>query len=118
MAHPKVSLRPAQGRAWLCLILAISFLFNPFFAISSSSFGTIVSHLPSFRATAASLELLKFAPREKAPDLLLVESGLPAEFAGTRPDIGEFASTGDTQEFSIPLNFLVGSIWFRPPPAA
>lgn len=63
-------------RKWLWLIVVITLLFNPFFGISSASFGTIVNHLPSFRATVASSELLKFTPLQKVDEQFAVELAL------------------------------------------
>jgi hypothetical protein len=109
--------RPAQGRGLLCLLLAISFLFNPFLSASSSILGTIISHQPSFRATVAASELMKFAPQEKTANLEIPEYALSGSFAFPSPVAGFFSLLGDRQSIAVPGNLLVGNIWFRPPPA-
>ena len=111
-------LRPAQGRGLLCLLLAISFLFNPFLSASSSILGTIISHQPSFRATVAASELMKFAPQEKTANLEIPEYALSGSFAFPSPVVGFFSLLGDRQSIAVPGNLLVGNIWFRPPPVA
>jgi len=115
--HFGIAFRTPQVRSCLCLVLAISFLFNPFLAVASSSFGTSVTHLPSFRATVASSELLKFTPQEKNADLSEAENQLPQKFATVAPAVGLFAFIGVTQVLPVAQNVLLGTIWFRPPPA-
>ena len=111
-------LRPAKRRGLLCLLLAISFLFNPFLSASSSILGTIIRHQPSFRATVAASELMKFAPREKTANLEIPECELSGSFAFPSPAAGFFSLRGDRQSIALPGNLLVGNIWFRPPPVA
>ncbi len=111
---------PLRGREWACLLLAITFLYNPFLAASPAPLGRSVSHLPSFRATLASAEFLKFKPREKfeapsAPECDVV--GLLALAVMTRMSvpISHLASVEDVGPL---YPFFEGSLWFRPPPGA
>jgi hypothetical protein len=108
----------AQWLGWLCLLLAISFLFNPFLATSSSSFGTTVSHLPSFRATVASSELLKFAPKEKAGEFAVSDGDFVSQcdFSTFLPDTS--VQIGVAEQPSAALYSPVAFVWFRPPPVA
>jgi hypothetical protein len=112
-------LGPVPRRSWLCLVLAISFLFNPFWAISASSFGTIVSHLPSFRATVASSELLKFAPQQKIGEHASPECALPCWFglSALTPDTPAQLKLTETQNSAAASLAPSGNVWFRPPPA-
>jgi hypothetical protein len=106
------------GRSWLCLLLAISFLFNPFLAVSASTLGTIVSHLPSFRSTVASSELLKFAPQQKIGEQASPECELPSWFEPyILPQIA-LRQFGKTERSASVLYAPSGNVWFRPPPVA
>src|SRR5262252_2412063 len=101
-------------RSWLCLLLAISFLFNPFLAASTSTFGTIVNHLPSFRATVASSELLKFTPQQKFGHLTSPECEL---WFGLSPlNLDRLELLIETKVPAAARNASSGDIWFRPPP--
>lgn len=109
-------LRRFHRREWLCLLIAVTFLYNPFLAASVSTSGLAVCHMPSFRATAAHSELLKFAPKENSETLVVPECGLvrPANLPASQTsssrrhfDVGE----------KFPRYFEVGNLWFRPPPA-
>jgi len=106
------------GRSWLCLLLAISFLFNPFLAVSVSTLGTIVSHLPSFRATVASSELLKFAPQQKIGERASPECELPSWFEPYILPQVTATQFGKTERSASVLYAPSGNVWFRPPPVA
>jgi len=112
-------LRRIQRSGWLCLLLAISFLFNPFLAASSSSFGTtVISHLPSFRATVASSDLLKFTPKEKVDELPVSDCDVVSEYRF--PVLLSDASRrlSEAEEPAASLYSPVCFVWFRPPPVA
>ena|SRR5262252_1091448 len=103
-------------RSWLCLLLAISFLFNPFLAASTSGYGTIVNHLPSFRATVASSELLKFTPEQKIGEHVSFECELPSWFGLSPLTLDRPALLIETKVPAAARYASSGNIWFRPPP--
>ena len=103
-------------RGWLCLLLVVTFLFNPFLAASTSAFGTIVNHLPSFRATVASSELLKFTPQQKIEQATSFESELPSWFGLPPVTLDGLALFIETRVPSVARYAASGNIWFRPPP--
>ena len=49
----------SKRRSWMCLLLPLLLLCNPFTAMAKSSEAFCLSHPPSYRATIASCELLK-----------------------------------------------------------
>jgi hypothetical protein len=105
-------------RSWLCLLLVVTFLFNPFLAASTHTLGTIVNHLPSFRATVASSELLKFAPQQKIGQLTSPECELPS-WSGLSPlTLDGLALLIETKVPAAARYASFGNIWFRPPPMA
>ena len=102
---------------FVCVALAILFLYNPYLGMASSSSGKLnVQHSLSYRATVGSSELQHFSP----PDARKIFA-TPIAVA--------------TIWLESPLNFLVGQaaevsthhlcayqlvcadLWFRPPPA-
>ena len=100
----------------LCLLIAITFLYNPFLGTTSALGGRTVSHLPSFRATVASLELLKFAPEEKQKTAAAQECEVqaPIVLASVRPE--PTFSAFRASEYR-PVQFVPkGNLFFRPPP--
>lgn len=109
-------LRQLRVRDWLCLLLAITFLYNPFLAASSMIGGQSVSHLPSFRATVASSELLKFKPKEIIDALTIAEAELPSLESMLPPQPSPLAFRNDSNEPVATQYFSVGNLWFRPPP--
>ena len=115
--HAGMKLAPQQGRSWLCLLVAITFLYNPFLATSSCLNGQRVSHLPSFRATVASLELLKFKPEEKSEPAAVPDCDVQAPTVlsplSVETEFGPFEVSEPVRAEFLPT----GNLFFRPPPA-
>ncbi len=112
-----IARQPWSGRGWLCLLLAITFLYNPFLAASSWNSGQSVSHLPSFRATVASSELLRFKPKEKfeslsAPELEVVRTSIVSV-----PEPNAIREIVEAPEPTALQVFREGNLWFRLPPS-
>jgi hypothetical protein len=105
-------------RHLLCLLLALTFLYNPFLGATPSAKYPSVSHPPSFRATVASSELLKFKPKEQG-EIQVVQHqdfALPAvAVASDSNNPVRFAIAGAP---SLVQHLPSGNLWFRPPPVA
>jgi len=110
--------RPACVRNLVCLLLILTFLHNPFLGAATSSQYPSVSHPPSFRATVASSELLKFKPREQG-EIQDVQNGeVILLSAATIPQAENFERC-EIADAPISAHYLfVGNLWFRPPPKA
>jgi len=107
----------SRGRGLLCMLVAITFLYNPFLGTASALGGRSVSHLPSFRATVASLELLKFAPEEKRETPAVQECDVQAP-AVVAPVCPETTFPAFSSSEYRPVQFVPkGNLFFRPPPA-
>jgi hypothetical protein len=109
---------PRRVSAWgvgLCLLLAILFLYNPFFTIYGSPSGLSFRHPLSIRGTLASSELRhslvkEVKPRVEAPreaDLGVLEFSSVPEIGMFLPEVDLLSPTQET---------LCSSLWFRPPP--
>jgi hypothetical protein len=101
--------------AGVCLVLAVLFLYNPFFTIYGSSKVSAVRHPVSFRGTVASSELRRSVLRQAQPKIdALDEASLDAvrppeascPISVALPD----EPSRSTQEA------VLESLWFRPPP--
>ena len=113
--------RVSKRHFWICL-LPLLFLHNPFLTAPDSSGQLSVQHPPSYRATIASAELLKFKnpeglesiaresvnvlDRDRSNAIILVEPRT------------ELARTGDSEDLLPPEQVLSSSLSFRSPPAA
>jgi hypothetical protein len=101
--------------AGLCLILAVLFLYNPFFTIYGSSGVSAVRHPLSFRGTVASSELRCSVVKQVQPKIeVLGEASLDA---AKLPE----ASCPNTvalpdEPLHSPREAVLESLWFRPPP--
>ena len=102
----------------LCLLLVLTFLYNPFLGASSLAPYPSVSHPPSFRATIASSELLKFKPEEQTetPAVQACEFVIFSAVALMGLERSSHLPFLEVPQFSqdVPL----GNLWFRPPPVA
>jgi len=99
----------------VCLLLAVLFLYNPFFTIYGSSGVRSVDHPLSFRGTVASSELRRSLVTQVQPKIdALDEAPLDALM---RPGAccPNLVALPDEPLRSTQEAFLE-SLWFRPPP--
>jgi len=113
-----VPARQVSVRHFFCLLLALTFLYNPFLGASSLAPSPSISHPPSFRATVASAELLKFKPKEHG-ELQIVQKDEVVLLAIVLAADLENSSCLEIAAAPIFVQHLsVGNLWFRPPPVA
>jgi hypothetical protein len=124
MSSPQTTVtEPGASRhPWLCLLLPLLFLCDPFFTVIASSNVLSVHHPPSYRATIASPELLKFSAPEKL--------NVPGTRGSTIPIdcdvLDSVSSLAPQRQFSPHFTrtdervhidpVVIGNLWFRPPP--
>jgi hypothetical protein len=101
----------------LCLALVALLLHNPYLAAPAISGGLNVSHLPSYRATVAASELLRFTPAEgqdvAVPVVLFFSAILqPLQTDRCQPRVNQSQIVPAAQQY------WDASLWFRPPPSA
>jgi len=115
-----VRLEPNRGtfpaRAAVCLLLAVLFLYNPFFTICMSPGpSAVLQRHASYRSTIASSELdcgrFQLSKVHVAPlrTLITTVKVLLQEKDDNRPIPGDEIVRFVTQDFA-------SSLWFRPPP--
>lgn len=106
----------AQRHGWVCLLLALSFLFNPYLMAQGSGGGLNVRHPASHRATVGSSELEKFPPLAGQDSHVFVAHFF-ANLLSFLPNTASRSSLPLGMELLPPQQFLCVSLWFRPPPA-
>ena len=113
-----VSETVTKKHAWICLLLPLLLLCNPFLAMSESSGALSLSHPPSYRAGVASSELLKFKNPESHEGIAVAELAFWEGYTPLKPTLQPCEGYGDTETLLPPVRFLSGNLWFRPPPIA
>jgi hypothetical protein len=103
-------------RAWVCLLLALSFLYNPYLNASGSAGGLKVQHPVSHRATVGSSELEKYSA-PSSPDAHLFVAVFFAKVISSLPSDDSQSVLPQGSERLPSQQFLCASLWFRPPPA-
>lgn len=107
-----------RRNALLCLLLATTFVFNPFFVASASHGFPSFNHLPSYRANVASSELLKFRSEVEVAAILDVASEVLNFVVAPVVQKQAVPRVRPIDEVVIPQVLSIGNIWFRPPPIA
>ena len=102
---------------FVCLTLAILFLYNPYVTLASCPSGKLnVQHSLSYRATLASSELQHFSP----PDARKIFA-TPIAIATTWLESPGNFLAGQATEVSThrlrAYQLVCADLWFRPPPA-
>jgi hypothetical protein len=101
---------------FVCLALAILFLYNPFLALTPSSNVLNVNHSLSYRATVASSELQHFSP----PDARKIFALSVASVLTWLDSPANLVVSRVTKVFPYPacaFEVVCSDLWFRPPPA-
>lgn len=106
----------AQRYGGICLLLAFSFLFNPYLIAPGSQGGVNVRHPASHRATVGASELEKFSPLAGQESHVFVDMSV-AQVVAVLP----FATTQtfllQAPELPPAQQVFCASLWVRPPPA-
>jgi hypothetical protein len=106
----------AKRHAWVCLLLAFLFLYNPYLIASGSGGGLNVQHPASHRATVGSSELERYSPTGDERAHLFVVIFLATFFSFPARAASHFFPI-QRSELQLSQAVLCASLWFRPPPA-
>ena len=115
----KLSSREERPRcyAWLSVLLAVLFLYNPYLMAASSAGGLNICHPASHRATVGSSEL----DRYPSPDTQGIHAFVAVFFSNAfafLPDVSSRLLPFQSPD-SLPTQQVShASLWFRPPPVA
>jgi hypothetical protein len=117
-----LSLRPLREcgihrRGLVCLLLTLSFLFNPYLTALGSGVGMNLRHPASHRATVGSSELEKFSP-QAGQDSFEFAAHFFTDVLSILPNKTSFFFLPVGREHLPRLEFFCANLWFRPPPAA
>jgi len=101
---------------FVCVTLAILFLYNPYLALTPSSSILNVHHSLSYRATVGSSELQHFSPTDARKILALsVATVLSWLDSPANPIVSRVTEISADPARAFEL--VCSDLWFRPPPA-
>jgi hypothetical protein len=106
----------SKRHAWVCLLLAILLLYNPFLMALGSAAGLNVDHPASYRATVASSELEQY-PSFGCQDAYVFVAHFFGQVISFLPDSTSQPFLSQSSELPPPQQILRASLWVRPPPA-
>jgi hypothetical protein len=105
----------AIRHAWICLLLAFLFLYNPYLNAQGSAGGLNVQHPASHRATVGSSELEEYSsPSDQ--DTHLFVAFFFAKVISLLPFTDSQSFLPQGSELPQPRQLFCASLWFRPPP--
>lgn len=111
--HP---IRAHKLSVWLCVLLAVLLLYNPFAALYYSHGTTEVHTLQRNRASVGASELQHFSPVQD--DIPQVDLNLEASLEEVAAPAGTYVARGFEREVEVPQSDIVAKVWSRPPPLA
>lgn len=116
-SHMKGIIVRLGRRQWICLLLGLFLLYNPFFGTPHSGSGLEVCHPASHRATVGASEMQHFTPTDGWGCFLT------APVAQTEIAVALPIPVAETLPVSfllvrLPQQFFGPGLWFRPPPAS
>jgi hypothetical protein len=114
MPDQRHSVQAHQLNVWICVLLAVLILYNPFAALCYSH-GTFEIHtLQRNRATVGSSELQHFSPVQD--DIKQADLNLETNREEVAVPAGSYVARGFEQEVEVPQSDIVSRVWSRPPP--
>ncbi|HYL61068.1 MAG TPA: hypothetical protein VE077_00480 [Candidatus Methylomirabilis sp.] len=105
-----------QRYGWVCLLLALSFLYNPFLMAAASGKGLNVRHSASHRATVGVSELQQLAPMGDERTHLFTHFAVIKVFVAL-PEVSSGIFLPGAKQPLAPQKLFCSNLWFRPPPA-
>src|SRR5450755_1900282 len=105
----------SKRHSWMCSLLPLLLLCNPFTATAKSSEAFSLSHPPSYRATIASSELLKFRNQVSREGIEIADLALCDGFVSFPPTPLRRDAYFDAEILIALGPFPFGNLWFRPP---
>src|ERR1700675_3631061 len=107
--------RGAKRHAWVCLLLAFLFLYNPYLSAPGSVGRLNVEHPASHRATVGSSELERYSPTGNESTHVFVTFFFENFFLFQAHPAAHSLPL-QRAELLLPQRILCASLWFRPPP--
>jgi len=111
------ALAASRQHVWVCLLLTILLLYNPFLAALGSAASLTVHHTGSYRATVGSSEMQQFVSAA-GQDLFDFADSAPMQSYHLVPVLSGLNFIAVPPKLGIAQQFLCASLWFRPPPAS
>ena len=105
-----------QSYGWVCLLLVLSFLYNPFLSTAAAGEGLRVRHCASHRATVGASELQQLAPMGDEATQLVADFVLAEVFVAV-PELSSGFFPPCPKQLIPPQKVFCSNLWFRPPPA-
>src|SRR5450755_2958479 len=99
----------SKRHSWMCSLLPLLLLCNPFTAMAKSSETFSLSHPPSYRATIASSELLKFGNQVSREGIEIADLALCDRFVSFPPTPLRWETYVDAEILMASGPFLFGS---------
>ena len=111
--HP---IRAQRLRIWVCVLLAVLVLYNPFIVLYYSHHTIEVHTLQRNRASVGASELQHFSPVQE--DIQQADMDLVSNREEVAAPAGGYLARGFEREVEVPPSDIVFKVWSRPPPLA
>jgi hypothetical protein len=111
--HP---IRAQRLSVWICLLLAVLLLYNPFVALYYSHDTIEVHTLQRNRASVGASELQHFSPVQDG--IQQADIDLESNREEVAAPAGSYVARGFEREVEVPQPDVVLKVWSRPPPLA
>jgi hypothetical protein len=109
-------IRARRLSVWVCVLLAVLLLYNPFVALYYSHDTVEVHTLQRNRASLGASELQHFSPVQDG--VQQADMDLESNREEVAVPAGSYVARGFEREVEVPQSDIVFKVWSRPPPLA